>query len=96
MFGFSFTYGRPRSCDYSEINRFNFLATTETFGNLKRSDFLHKCTYCGEDQTILISKPAFFIYFHNEQQKAMLNIDEGKLVCFPCLEYELNEIKEIE
>jgi hypothetical protein len=52
-----------------------------------------ECVYCNEsdEHTVIIPKPAWFL----SNGVGMQLVDENKPVCIKCLEFEVNELKEV-
>lgn len=59
-------------------------------------DGIVACVYCGEEakHVPLISKPKFFVYEQNLHH--LVNIkSEDELICLECLDFEINELKDV-
>lgn len=55
---------------------------------------MDKCIYCGEEKqrVPLLPQPKYFVH-----KKVRVSLpDEGKLVCIKCLNFEIEELKQLE
>lgn len=54
------------------------------------------CVYCGEEakHVPLIPKPNFFVYEQNLHHLVKIK-SEDELICMECLDFEVNELKDV-